>query len=107
MSYRLAAVFLVLFIIHAQGCSSSGKIRGRKAPPGQCNQENGSDCCKKGKFYTTYKCSPPVSDNTKATLTLNVNVIINIMTMTLLLWHVDLLVCTYISSRLYASSDSG
>ncbi|KAL8091741.1 kiwellin-1-like [Apium graveolens] len=32
---------------------------------------NGSDCCKKGKFYTTYKCSPPVSENTKATLTLN------------------------------------
>ncbi|XP_015167201.1 putative ripening-related protein 1 isoform X2 [Solanum tuberosum] len=40
-------------------------------PPGQCNPENDSDCCKQGKMYTTYKCSPPVTGNTKAVLTLN------------------------------------
>ncbi|KAK2988381.1 hypothetical protein RJ640_019263 [Escallonia rubra] len=33
--------------------------------------ENDSDCCVQGKFYTTYTCSPSVSSNTKATLTLN------------------------------------
>ncbi|KAL8500217.1 hypothetical protein ACS0TY_019993 [Phlomoides rotata] len=38
---------------------------------GQCNQENDSDCCKAGELYTTYKCSPPVSGNTKAHLTIN------------------------------------
>ncbi|KZV37096.1 hypothetical protein F511_12554 [Dorcoceras hygrometricum] len=53
-----------------QGCKPSGRIEGRTPPPGQCNQENDSDCCKKGKFYTTYKCSPPVSGSTKAVLTL-------------------------------------
>ncbi|KAG6427140.1 hypothetical protein SASPL_111380 [Salvia splendens] len=47
------------------------KIRGKKPPPGQCNQENDSDCCKQGKLYTTYKCSPPVSGSTKAVLTIN------------------------------------
>ncbi|KAH0782672.1 hypothetical protein KY290_002270 [Solanum tuberosum] len=54
-----------------QVCQPSGKIRGIKPPPGQCNTENDSDCCKKGKMYTTYKCSPPVTGNTKAVLTLN------------------------------------
>ncbi|MCD9561399.1 hypothetical protein HAX54_020502 [Datura stramonium] len=49
----------------------SGKIRGIKPPPGQCNPENDSDCCRQGKMYTTYKCSPPVTGNTKAVLTLN------------------------------------
>ncbi|XP_069154616.1 kiwellin-1-like [Solanum lycopersicum] len=52
-------------------CQPSGKIRGIKPPPGQCNTENDSDCCKKGKMYTTYKCSPPVTGNTKVVLTLN------------------------------------
>ncbi|KAJ0052344.1 hypothetical protein Pint_00411 [Pistacia integerrima] len=54
-----------------QQCRPSGKIRGKKPPPGECNQENDSDCCKEGKLYTTYKCSPPVSSHTKAWLTLN------------------------------------
>nr|GMD81406.1 putative ripening-related protein 1 [Ipomoea batatas] len=31
----------------AGACTPSGKIRGIKPPPGECNQENGSDCCKK------------------------------------------------------------
>ncbi|MCD9561398.1 hypothetical protein HAX54_020501 [Datura stramonium] len=54
-----------------QACQPSGKIKGIKPPPGQCNPENDSDCCKQGKMYTTYKCSPPVTGNTKAVLTLN------------------------------------
>nr|XP_043625759.1 uncharacterized protein LOC122597199 [Erigeron canadensis] len=57
--------------ISAQTCKPSGGIRGIKPPPGQCNQENDSDCCVQGKFYTTYTCSPPVSSETKATLTIN------------------------------------
>ncbi|KAH1235088.1 putative ripening-related protein 2 [Glycine max] len=59
------------FYSEAQKCHPSGRIRGKKAPPGQCNQENDSDCCKEGKMYTTYECSPPMSSHTKAYLTLN------------------------------------
>lgn len=58
-------------IAEAQSCKPSGKIRGIKPPPGQCNTENDSDCCKKGKLYTTYNCSPQVVSQTKATLTIN------------------------------------
>uniref|UniRef100_A0A2N9HQI1 Ripening-related protein 2 n=1 Tax=Fagus sylvatica TaxID=28930 RepID=A0A2N9HQI1_FAGSY len=43
----------------------------QKAPPGQCYQENDSDCYVQGKLYTTYKGSPPVSGHTKAKLTIN------------------------------------
>ncbi|KAL7258933.1 hypothetical protein ACSBR1_004942 [Camellia fascicularis] len=55
----------------AQVCRPSGNIRGRKPPPGQCNIENDSDCCADGKLYPVYKCSPAVSSQTKAVLTLN------------------------------------
>ncbi|XP_052193768.1 uncharacterized protein LOC127802116 [Diospyros lotus] len=55
----------------AQACRPSGKIRGKKPPPGECNKDNDSDCCVDGKLYTTYKCSPKVSGSTKAVLTLN------------------------------------
>ena len=57
--------------VEGQVCHPSGKIRGKKPPPGECNQGNDSDCCKEGKLYTTYKCSPTVSSHTKAYLTLN------------------------------------
>ncbi|XP_040996991.1 kiwellin-1-like [Juglans microcarpa x Juglans regia] len=57
--------------VEAQTCKPSGMIRGKKPPPGQCNEENDSDCCVQGKPYTIYKCSPPVSSHTKATLTIN------------------------------------
>ncbi|KAF8413158.1 hypothetical protein HHK36_001133 [Tetracentron sinense] len=57
--------------VSAQVCKASGKIRGKKPLPGQCNTENNSDCCAEGKLYTTYKCSPAVSGRTKATLTIN------------------------------------
>ncbi|KAL5132856.1 putative ripening-related protein 2 [Glycine soja] len=55
----------------SQQCRPSGRIMGKKPPPGECNKENDSDCCVQGKAYTTYKCSPAVSRHTKAELTLN------------------------------------
>ena len=67
-------VFLVLNCltsVDAQSCNPSGNIRGRKAPANQCNQENDSDCCKQGKLYPIYRCSPAVSGHTKAILTIN------------------------------------
>ncbi|PWA74653.1 rlpA-like double-psi beta-barrel domain-containing protein [Artemisia annua] len=60
---------LVASCIDAQTCKPSGKLRGKKPPHGQC--VNDPDCCKAGKLYTTYKCSPPISKQTKATLTIN------------------------------------
>ncbi|KAK9103599.1 hypothetical protein Sjap_020853 [Stephania japonica] len=57
--------------IAAQACEPSGNVRGRKPPPGQCNTENHSDCCKQGKLYPVYKCSPQATSNTKAVLTIN------------------------------------
>ncbi|MED6217103.1 hypothetical protein PIB30_014561 [Stylosanthes scabra] len=44
---------------------------GKKPPPGQCNTENDSDCCKEGEPYPTYECSPLVTTYTKAKLTLD------------------------------------
>ena len=72
-SLILVAILLLLdcFNVDGQICRPSGKIRGKKPPPGECNQDNDSDCCKEGKLYTKYKCSPPVSSHTKAFLTLN------------------------------------
>ncbi|KAK1428185.1 hypothetical protein QVD17_17014 [Tagetes erecta] len=45
--FILLFTFLLLTFseIGAQSCKPSGGIRGRKPPPGQCNQENDSDCC--------------------------------------------------------------
>ncbi|KAL6130910.1 hypothetical protein ACLB2K_069288 [Fragaria x ananassa] len=57
--------------IEAETCNPSGKVVGKKPPKKQCNPENQSECCKKGKLYPIYKCSPPVSHHTKATLTIN------------------------------------
>ncbi|KAK4411380.1 Kiwellin-1 [Sesamum angolense] len=77
-NFSKGAILLLLLILSAwslearlQSCKPSGTIRGKKPPPGQCNQENDSDCCKDGKLYTTYKCSPSVTGTTKAVLTLN------------------------------------
>ncbi|XP_065865479.1 kiwellin-1-like [Euphorbia lathyris] len=69
-----SSIFLFLIILstaESQTCKPSGKIRGIKPPPNQCNQEHESDCCVEGKLYTTYKCSPRVTGRTKATLTIN------------------------------------
>ncbi|CAN0846322.1 KWL1 [Linum grandiflorum] len=57
--------------MEAKTCKPSGYITGITPPPGQCNQGEESDCCKAGKHYTTYRCSPPVTGQTKATLTWN------------------------------------
>lgn len=74
-----SSVFILFFLlllvtkwssVEAQACKPSGKIRGIKAPPRQCNAENDSDCCVEVKLYTTYKCSPQVSNHTKAKLTI-------------------------------------
>ncbi|MBA0635108.1 hypothetical protein Godav_024808, partial [Gossypium davidsonii] len=43
----------------------------KKPPSGICNKGHDSDCCKEGKFYNTYTCSPLVSSHTKEILTLN------------------------------------
>ncbi|GAA0165076.1 hypothetical protein LIER_20571 [Lithospermum erythrorhizon] len=77
----MKTIFLIMLLIilvsqyyiisEAKTCNPSGTIKGIKPPKGQCNQINNSDCCKQGKSYTTYKCSPSVTKNTKAVLTLN------------------------------------
>ncbi|THG16519.1 hypothetical protein TEA_010562 [Camellia sinensis var. sinensis] len=54
-----------------QKCKPSGKIKGKKPTKDKCNTDDGAECCKEGKFYTTYKCSPSVSGRTKTTLTIN------------------------------------
>ncbi|KAK4266826.1 hypothetical protein QN277_023695 [Acacia crassicarpa] len=74
-----ASVFLLAILIltsclyysEAGKCGASGRIRGKKAPPGQCNRDDDSDCCKQGQMYPVYECSPPVSSHTEAFLTLN------------------------------------
>ncbi|XP_073269610.1 kiwellin-1-like [Primulina huaijiensis] len=73
MVSSLLLLLLAVYTIEARlhGCKPSGRIEGKTPPPGQCNQENDSDCCKQGEFYNIYKCSPPVSGSTKAVLTLN------------------------------------
>jgi hypothetical protein len=67
----LITLTLTAVYSEAQQCRPSGRISGKEAPSGQCNQENDSDCCVQGQMYTTYECSPPISTSTKAYLTLN------------------------------------
>ncbi|GKV09001.1 hypothetical protein SLEP1_g20567 [Rubroshorea leprosula] len=69
--FLLICLLFLCICIEAQTCTPSGKITGKKPPPGQCNNENNSNCCVEGKNYTIYKCSPPVSTHTNATLYLN------------------------------------
>jgi len=71
LSFIITLILTTCIYSEAQSCRPSGKIEGKNAPPGQCNQENDSDCCVQGKIYTTYECSPAVSTYTKAYLTLN------------------------------------
>uniref|UniRef100_A0ACD5U5F5 Uncharacterized protein n=1 Tax=Avena sativa TaxID=4498 RepID=A0ACD5U5F5_AVESA len=49
-------------------CHISGFLYGKA---GKCNKENGSVCCIPGHHYPQFRCSPPVSSKTTATLTLN------------------------------------
>ncbi|XP_028094928.1 putative ripening-related protein 1 [Camellia sinensis] len=77
-TFKLGAFFLILLVFlithcleaEAQVCKPSGNIKGRKSL-GQCAMENDSNCCIDGKFYPIYRCSPTVSNQTKAVLTLN------------------------------------
>ena len=49
-------------------CHASGYLRGKT---GHCNTENDSDCCEAGKMYPQYRCSPPITGDTRATMTIN------------------------------------
>ncbi|KVH92628.1 putative ripening-related protein 1 [Cynara cardunculus var. scolymus] len=65
-------VMLLVFVAcfwktEAQRCIV-GRLRGQD---GTCNQENDADCCSADEEYPTNTCSPPVTGNTRAVLTLN------------------------------------
>ncbi|KAJ0981268.1 hypothetical protein J5N97_009523 [Dioscorea zingiberensis] len=64
---RFCFIKMLTYIIHI----FIGTIKGKKPPPRKCNQKNNSECCKEGETYQTYTCSPPVTNNTKAILTIN------------------------------------
>ena len=49
-------------------CRASGVLHGKA---GKCKKINGSECCAAGRKYPQFRCSPPVSAKTPATLTLN------------------------------------
>lgn len=71
-AFMISNVFLICHCIHgarAQTCSQSGYLVGT---PGDCNQDNGAECCQAGKRYPQYRCSPPVTKpSTKAHMTIN------------------------------------
>ncbi|XVF22571.1 hypothetical protein REPUB_Repub12eG0182900 [Reevesia pubescens] len=72
LSTVIQFIFLLISLgVEAQNCDPIGSIQGVTPPPGQCNQENNAECCVEGEVYRTYSCSPPVSANTPATLTIN------------------------------------
>lgn len=79
MSNLRALVFLLIILALQsatsrsliQECTSRGRIVGTNPPPGQCNKEDDSACCKQGQIYPTYTFSPQASGSTGATLTLN------------------------------------
>ncbi|CAN6323649.1 unnamed protein product [Urochloa humidicola] len=49
-------------------CRVSGVLHGKA---GNCKKLHGSDCCVEGHKYPQFRCSPPVSAKTPATLSLN------------------------------------
>ncbi|KAM0949435.1 putative RlpA-like domain superfamily, kiwellin [Dioscorea sansibarensis] len=57
------------FISTLHACSPSGHLRDRT---GNCNTVHDSDCCKSGEEYPQSKRSPPVTNNTRATMTINI-----------------------------------
>ncbi|XP_073354806.1 putative ripening-related protein 4 [Aegilops tauschii subsp. strangulata] len=71
---KLLAMFaLVMFLsqhrVHGVSvCHISGFLHGKS---GDCNRDHGSVCCKDGHRYPQFRCSPPVSADTPAILTLN------------------------------------
>ncbi|KAJ3680120.1 hypothetical protein LUZ60_016398 [Juncus effusus] len=69
----VATLFLLLQAIPIQSlddsCSPYDSMEGENTS--NCNTENDSSCCKAGQSYPLYQCSPDVSDDTSAILTLN------------------------------------
>ncbi|KAJ8513434.1 hypothetical protein OPV22_003868 [Ensete ventricosum] len=57
-----------LHFSYAQQCSPNGQITGVS---GDCNTDNNADCCVNGQMYDTYSCSPPVTGETQAHMTIN------------------------------------
>ncbi|XP_072973114.1 putative ripening-related protein 1 [Typha angustifolia] len=55
------------YSLHGQ-CKPSGFLRGKS---GHCNRAHDSDCCKTGKKYPQFRCSPPLNGDTRATMTIN------------------------------------
>ncbi|KAL5996064.1 hypothetical protein ACLOJK_026137 [Asimina triloba] len=51
-----------------KACHPSGYLHGKTH---KCNTEHDSDCCKAGEEYPQYHCSPPVTGNTDAHMTIN------------------------------------
>ncbi|KAL6883477.1 hypothetical protein ACP4OV_010891 [Aristida adscensionis] len=49
-------------------CRATGFLVGKGH---RCNRQQGSECCVSGRRYPQFRCSPPVSKRTPATLTLN------------------------------------
>ncbi|GLJ14797.1 hypothetical protein SUGI_0240220 [Cryptomeria japonica] len=49
-------------------CNPAGFLSGIS---NDCNRHHGAECCETGQRYPQFKCSPPVTGITKATLTLN------------------------------------
>ncbi|XP_057518625.1 putative ripening-related protein 1 [Amaranthus tricolor] len=75
--YTLTALLLTISLIfshttttNARKCNPYKPLIGRPAPPGKCDP-SGATCCEAGRSYLTYKCSPPVTRQTSAILTVN------------------------------------
>ncbi|THU74481.1 hypothetical protein C4D60_Mb04t33840 [Musa balbisiana] len=48
-------------------CTPSGYVRGNSR---NCTSQDSSDCCKEGELYPQYQCSPPVTGDTPAHMTI-------------------------------------
>lgn len=60
----------LMISVYGQDCNPSGSLTGSQPPPGQCDPSSAT-CCEVGQAYPTYTCSPPVTGQTQAVLTLN------------------------------------
>ncbi|KAJ4837697.1 hypothetical protein Tsubulata_035012 [Turnera subulata] len=56
--------------IEADDCHPSGRVRRPRTSPPECDRDKNMGCCEEGKYYYTYKCSPPVTNQNKAYMTL-------------------------------------
>ena len=48
-------------------CTLGGYVRGNSR---SCTTQDSSDCCKEGELYPQYQCSPPVTGDTPAHMTI-------------------------------------